>query len=214
MSLRIVTQFARAARSSVMVAALIALSVPASGCKQRSGSSGPAPDAATAEQGSAIAPTRGPLAITLGDQSLKLTPRDGGYRAELGGTDGKVKVESDRVKVQLGAEAKVKAKDYGFKVYDGSDKELVKGKRNGAGWKLSRVDGAEIGKVDGHGGTLGGAGVTVERDGDVWKVSRGGAVVATASAAMSPVSAALLALTELTPEQRVGVAVFAQDVAR
>lgn len=164
----------------------------------------------------AASTTRAAFELAVGDQGYTLTPAGDGYTlgSKSGGAAGKVKVESDRVKVKAAAEAKVKLKDYGFKVYDAADAEVLKGKRRGAGWKIQRADGSELGALDERGGALGQSTVAVERQGERWQVMRDGAAVGSASASLPGVAAALLGLTELTPEQRIALVVFHKEIVR
>lgn len=165
---------------------------------------------------SATSSSRAAFELSVGDQSYTLAPAGDGYAlgSKSGGPAGKVKVESDRVKLDAGTKAKVKLKDYGFKVYDAAETEILKGKRRGAGWKIQRADGSELGTVDERGGSIGGNTVGVERQGERWQVTRGGVAVGSASASLPAAAAALLALTEITPEQRIALVVFHKEIVR
>lgn len=158
--------------------------------------------------------SRAPISLALGAESFELRPKGDGYEVTSPQGRGKIKIEGDRVKVKLGTDAKVKKKDSGFKVYDASDAVVMKGKYHGAGWKLSREDGAEVAKLDDKGGQAGGATVVVRREGERWVVTRAGATVATVTGLASGASAALFAVTELSPEQRLAMAIFAQEFRR
>lgn len=183
----------------------------ASGCRDKgSAASSDGPAAATTTTHASAA--RAPIELTLGDARHALAPSGEGYAIDGGA--GRVKIQSDRVKVKLQTDAKVEQKDYGFKVYGPSDDVVLKGKRHGAGWKLKGADDAEIGKLDGKGGTLAGTAVEVRREGEQWVVTRGGATVGRASASLSAPSAALLAVTELTPEQRMAMVIFSEEIAK
>jgi hypothetical protein len=158
--------------------------------------------------------SRAAISLTLGAEQFELRPKGDGYEVASPQGKGTIKVESDRVKVKLATDAKVKQKDGGFKVYDASDAVVMKGKYHGAGWKLSREEGTEVAKFDDKGGQAGGAAVVVRREGERWVVTRAGATVASVTGLASGASAALLAVTELSPEQRLAMAVFAQEFRR
>lgn len=148
--------------------------------------------------------------LQAGEQSFTFTPAGDGYTF----ASGRVKIESDRIKLDGPTATKVKLKDYGFKLYDANETELLKGKRRGAGWKIQRADGSELGKLDENGGTLGSSNVAVSREGERWKVTRDGQVVGSASASLPPAAAALLGVTEVSSEQRLALVIFHKEIVR
>jgi hypothetical protein len=183
----------------------------ASGCRDK-GSAAASSGSAAATTAATANAARAPIELTIGEARHSLAPSAEGYAID--GGSGRVKIQSDRVKVKLQTDAKVEQKDYGFKVYGPSDDVVLKGKRHGAGWKLKGADDAEIGKLDAKGGTLAGAAVEVRREGEQWVVTRSGATVGRASGSLSAPSAALLAVTEVTPEQRIAMVIFSEEIAK
>lgn len=192
---------------------LLALAL-AAGCS--SSDQGPA-EASPASDPSTVAPSRTAFEVTAGPGApwATLEPKDEGYRLRGGSLDGgKLKVGADRVKLASpsgGTVAKVKVKDYGFKIYRDDEAEVAKVKRKGAGFKLSDAAGTTWGELEGSGGTLGGEPVTVEAGGELFVVKRGGVVVGEVGSAMSPKAAAFLAVTEIAMEQRVAAMLFVQE---
>jgi hypothetical protein len=167
---------------------------------------------AEAEEGAAMAPkARGPLELSIGADRYTLTPDSKGY-AVSGAASGRLKIQADRVKYERAdgtPVAKVKQKEYGFKLYDASDAELVKAKRRGAGYKLTRANDSELATLEPGGGA-----VSAVKQGERWVVSSGGSEVASASGELSAVAASFLALEELSAEQRLAMALYHHEVAK
>ena len=154
-----------------------------------------------------------------GSQHLRVVPDAGGFRLETksGEARGKVKVQGDRVKVEGasgGARAKVKAKDYGFKVYGAGETVVLKAKRRGSGFSFQRGDDTPLGRWERGQGTLAGDKVEVVERGGNRVVLRGGKDVATVSSAVPEEAAGLLALTELSFEERLATLVFRLELVK
>jgi hypothetical protein len=194
----------------IQLLAIAALVLATSGCdKLRGNSSG------SGETKAAPGP-RAALEIAMGADRFSLAPSSKGYALSGGSLQGKVKIESDRIKLMRedGTQlAKVKQKDSGFKLYDGSEAEVLKAKHRGAGFKLSRGD-AELGKLDATGGSAGGSTIAVKKDGERWVVTRDGTEVGSANGAVSGLAASFLGLTELSLEQRLAMLLYQHEVAR
>ncbi|MCA9654628.1 MAG: hypothetical protein KC501_32235 [Myxococcales bacterium] len=194
---------------------LLALAV-AAGCSESEES---VPAGTPTPSASTPAPTRSAVAVGSdhGQAWSTLAPKDDGYRLQGGSLDGaKVSVGDDRVKLKTdaGTLAKVKLKDYGFKVYRDDEHESAKVKRKGAGFQLSSPEGARWGELTTSGGTLSGEAVTIETGAGTHSIKRGGTVVGTVQAAIEPRAAVFLAVTELPMEQRVAAMVFVQEKVR
>jgi hypothetical protein len=155
--------------------------------------------------------------LTVDGQAWRFTSRDDGYKLKAGERRVEAKIEADRVKVKDQADvvvAKVKLKDDGFKLYDGKDTELLKATRVAGGFKLQKASDEEMGRIDGSGGTLGSSTVTVERVKEGFVVKRDGAAVAAIDKDVPPDAAALLGVTEVGFEARLGMLLLAAEVAR
>ena len=161
------------------------------------------------------------IAGARGQAWARAVPRaDGGYDLESpDGTDlGKIKVEAGKVKLKdaSGAtQAKVKSKDYGFKIYADEETTLFKAKRKGAGFKIKGSEGNEVGElaVDGARGTIGTARIEAKEapeDGDAVIVTRDGAVVGKAGPGIAPRAALFLGMTEMSFEQRVAAMIHVE----
>ena len=148
-----------------------------------------------------------------GAELLDFERRGDGFAITSGGKAwGTLKLESDRVKLdQDGKEAaKAKAKDYGFKVYDG-DRELFKVKRKGAGYEVRRADDSELGRFEANGGRFASDAVTLESNGDASLLKRGGRTLVTVRGPLSSSAALMLAATEATLPQRLVMATIVQE---
>ena len=197
-------------------------------CKKRQ-SDGASTSASAAPAVASEAATRAPAAPRTrqgfevstpdGSQRLRLVPDTAGYRLEgkTGDARGRLKVQADRVKVEgpAGGElAKVKSKDYGFKVYATGDTVVLKAKRRGSGFTFKRGDDSPLGRWEKGRGTLAGDELEVIERGANRVVLRGGKEVASVSAAVPAEAAGLLALTELSFEQRVATLVFRLELVK
>jgi hypothetical protein len=206
----------------------LALIVVLGACKKRQ-SDGASTSASAAPQvaSAALAPapavprTRQGFEVSTpdGSQHLRLVPDTGGYRLEAknGDARGRVEVQPDRVKVENpagGEQAKVKSKDYGFKVYAAGDTVVLKAKRRGSGFTFKRGDDSPLGRWEEGRGTLAGEELAVIERGGNRVVLRGGKEVASVSAAVPEDAAALLALTELSFEQRLATLVFRLELVK
>jgi len=125
---------------------------------------------------------------------------------------GTLKLEQDRVKLeQDGKEtAKAKAKDYGFKVYDG-ERELFKVKRKGAGYEVRRADDSELGRFEAQAGRFASDAVTLESAGESSVLKRGDRTLVTVRGPLSSTAALMLAATEATLPQRLVMAGIVQE---
>lgn len=145
-------------------------------------------------------------------------PRDDGYtlRSADGAGLGKISVGADRVKLKDSSgttKAKVKKKDYGFKVYQDDEIAVLKVKRKSGGYKLKREDGTELGELatKQSGGTLSGEVVTVTLQEGRWVVEREGVPLGSVDGAIPVKAAGFLGVTELTIEQRVAAMIYIQE---
>ena len=193
---------------SVFVLALVA-----AGC----GSSNEAPPAPTSQQSQG---SRAAFTVDDGNGATwaAATPSGDAYRLEANGTGaGKIAIESDRVKIKDAAgntTAKVKAKDYGFKIYEDDETEVMKAKRKGSGFKIQSAEGTPLGELatKGAGGELNGEQVQVQDENGVRIVLRGGNRVGSVSGtSVSEKAASFLALTELPMPQRVAAMIYVQE---
>ena len=125
---------------------------------------------------------------------------------------GTLKLDKDRVKLdQEGKEtAKAKAKDYGFKVYEG-DRELFKVKRKGADYDVRRADDTPLGRFEAKSGRFGSDPVTLESTGDASVLKRGGRRLVTVRGPLSASATLMLAITEATLAQRLVMACIVQE---
>ncbi len=184
-----------------------------SGCN--SDGSAPAPSSTVAAPGAA----RGGFEVEdeQGNSWAAATPDGAVYRlASSGSESGKISIEADRVKVKdvAGATtAKIKAKDYGFKIYEDDEIEVMKAKRKGAGFKIQRADGTELGELatKGASGQIAGQPVEVASEDGKRVVHRAGSPVGAVTGAFSEKAASFLALTELPMAQRVAAMVYVQE---
>jgi hypothetical protein len=154
-----------------------------------------------------------------GVQHLRLVPDSTGYRlqSKSGDAHGRIKVQGDRVKLvgSAGSEqAKVKSKDYGFKVYGTGEAVVLKAKRRGSGYTFKRADDSPLGRWEGGQGNLGGDKLEVIERGENRVILRGGKEVASVSVAVPADAAGLLALTELSFEQRLATLVFRLELVK
>jgi hypothetical protein len=159
------------------------------------------------------------ISVPGGSQQLRVVPAPSGYRLESKGGDarGRIKVQPDRVKVQDSGgsvQAKVKAKEYGFKVYGAGEDAVLKAKRRGSGFAFKRSDGTELGRWESGQGAFSGAKVEVVERGGQRVVRRGGEEVAIVGTAVRADAAGLLALTELSFEQRLAILVFCLELVK
>jgi hypothetical protein len=172
------------------------------------------PTTTVADARSATAGIEEPHRVRTGADSawIDLEPKDHGYRFRGGDLDGlKATFKEDRVKIkdQSGeTAAKVKVKDYGFKIYRDDESTSARAKRDGAGYKISDGDGARWGTLASTGGEVNGEPVQIETAGDVTTVLRAGREVGSVDVRVSRKAAAFLALTELTLAERVAAMLF------
>lgn len=178
----------------------------------------PAPDGTAptpAAQTPAVARAQVEVASGPGESWATLEPKGEGYRLRGGSLDGaKIKVAADRVKLKGPSDAtkaKVKTKDYGFKIYSDDETAVAKVKRKGAGFKVSSPEGAAWGEVSAKGGTLSSQAVVIEDSGDRLVVKRGGQVVGEVGSSIGAKAACMLAITEIAMEQRVAAMIFVQE---
>lgn len=134
-----------------------------------------------------------------GDEIAIRTPDNGVW--------GTLKLDADRVKLDQGGKetAKAKAKDYGFKVYDG-DRVLFKVKRKGASYEVRRADDTPLGRIESNAGRFGNEAVTFESASDAKVLERGGRTLVTVRGALGPTATLMLAVTEATLPQRLVMA--------
>lgn len=168
----------------------------------------PAPKSAPAAKGQGLAGST----ITIDGEEHTFKSKDGGYKTSAGL---KFKVQADRVKVKDADDkelCKIKKKDDGFKLYrDGGEEAVLKGKRRGDGFKLmKKPSDEELGTVEKGGGTLGGEEVTVAGG----EVKRGDKTVAKVGAGLPATTAAILAATELSKAERLGIVVYLLEVEK
>lgn len=125
---------------------------------------------------------------------------------------GKLKLEADRVKLEHDGKeaAKAKAKDYGFKVYDG-DRELFKVKRKGTGYEVRRADDTELGRFEAQAGRVTNDIVTLESAAGASVLARGGHTLVTVRGGLSASAALMLAVTEATLPQRLVMASIVEE---
>ncbi|MCR9164269.1 MAG: hypothetical protein ACE37F_24735 [Nannocystaceae bacterium] len=191
----------------------LALVASLAGCESNDPS--PAGSPGTAEQGASRSAFE--VEDEGGNAWASATPEGSTYRLEAGGAkSGKLSIEPDRVKAKDSAgstTAKVKAKDYGFKIYKDDETAVMKVKRKGAGFKIQTAEGAAVGELATKSGKgeLSGDAVEVVLEGGKRVVRRGGAKVGAVSGDFSDKAASFLALTELPMAQRVAAMVFVQE---
>lgn len=197
---------------------ILALLVSASACNRQEDPSEATPAAAAQSQQS-----RAAFAVAgKADQPWATAePNDDGYAlaAPDGSKIGKLSVGADRVKLKNASgatTAKVKAKDYGFKIYSDDETAVAKVKRKGAGFKLKGADDSELGELatKGAGGTVGGSAVTVTNKDGSLVVERDGAQVGAVDARFGEKAASFLGATEFSFEQRVAAMVFVAEVSK
>ncbi len=125
---------------------------------------------------------------------------------------GTLKLAADRVKLeQDGKEtAKAKAKEYGFKVYDG-DRELFKVKRKGNGYEVRRADDTEMGRFDAQSGRFASDEVTLQSTATASVLERGGRKLVTVQGPLSSSAALMLTVTEATLPQRLVMAAIVEE---
>ena len=182
-------------------------------------SSEPEPGQSGAVAASSSAQARAAFEVAAaGSQWATAKPKGDGYSLESadGAALGKISVGTDRVKLKDSGgttKAKVKQKDYGFKVYQDDETAVLKVKRKGAGYKLKRDDGTELGELGTKtsGGTVSGEAVTVTSEGGRWIVNRGGVQVGAVDEAIPEKAVGFLGVTELSIEQRVAAMIYVQE---
>jgi hypothetical protein len=202
---------------------LVTLVVVLGACKRTGGAVGGAVDAApSASVGASPAErlARGPLEVKSGDDEfdVRLEPVADGYRvtSRRGHLGGRVHVERGSVKLldASGATAsKVKAKDFGYKVYDGTDAVVLKAKRRGDGYAWKTGQDADLGRWERGQGTVGGQDIRVQSLDGRTVVLRGGQPVGSVSGSVPMRAAAVLALTELTFQQRLAALLYELEVS-
>ena len=149
-----------------------------------------------------------------GAEALDFERHGDGFVIKSAGTKawGTLKLDKDRVKLdQEGKEtAKAKAKDYGFKVYDG-DQELFKVKRKGSDYDVRRADDTPLGRFEAQAGRIGSEPVSLESTGDTSVLKRGGRTLVTVRGPLSASATLMLAVTEATLAQRLVMACIVQE---
>lgn len=151
-----------------------------------------------------------------GEPSLRVEgDRDSGYKLRGEGDKkvGKIKVESDRVKVKdadgdpLG---KVKKKAGAFKVYGPDDATLFKAKRKDGKIKIKSDTGEELGKLKGNTLTWKGQTITAKaEDANVVVTGPSGPLKVTG---VTPDRAVWLGVPDLSQELKLAIVVFLRDV--
>jgi hypothetical protein len=195
---------------------LLVLMLAALGACKRTSGTGAAPDAAPSASASpAKRLARGVFEVRDGDgdPDLRFQPLADGYRVETqrGSMAGRVHVERGKVKLldpSGVATAKVKDKDFGYKVYDAADNVVLKAKRRGDGYVWKTAADVDLARWERGQGTVHGQEIRVEPRNGQQVVLRGGQPVGSVSASVPAGAAALLALTELSFEQRLAALLY------
>lgn len=126
----------------------------------------------------------------------------------------KLRIQHDRVKLQIDGQtvAKVKAKERGCKIYRGDEAMTMRVKYSRERFKLLDAQNNEIGFIHDNGsGNIDGSAIEVQEVDGRRVVKRDGQQVASVSKQGQPLSAAFLALSRLSPEERVAAYIFARE---
>ena len=211
-------------RTLLAIILTVSFVLPAACCKKDSSKShGSSPAATHVSGGGSSSLDKAKLRVSdgAGKHVVTLRPRgDGGFDrlGERGQVIGRVKVQSDRVKVLDTSDkqlAKVKYKSDGIKIYGVGASYVAKGQWRGGKLRLKDPAGNKFAYLQNSSCTVKGSTIDVKRLGQMMLVKRDGKAVAKVSQTMVPAIAAVFGLTEeLTPEQRTALVVYLMKIGR